>query len=334
LLDVRVPRGHVLRGVDLFWNESKVATLHDPPYVQTINVGSRDQIGYIRAVATLDDGSSSEDTVIVNAPAQLEEVNVHLVELPTTVIAHGRPLNSLDESAFKVFDDGKPVKIAKFERVKDLPLSIGMAIDTSGSMMPRMTEARTSGAAFFRNVMKPGDKAFLVAFNTQPQVVQTWSSKLDDLDTALSKLRAEESTALYDAIVYSLYNFLGVKGQRALVVISDGRDTTSKYTFEQAVEYARRSAVPIYAIAIGVKGTDLEVKHKLARFCSETGGNLYMIESADQLGKIYEDIENELRSQYVIGFYPAEGVKPGGNWHDVTVQVNVGRAKTIRGYYP
>ncbi|HEX7191475.1 MAG TPA: VWA domain-containing protein [Thermoanaerobaculia bacterium] len=333
-LDLRLPKGHSLRGVDLFWNENKVATLMDPPYVQTIDVGHRDQIGYIRAVATLDDGSTSADEVIVNAPAQLEEVNVHLVELPTTVIEHGRPLTTLDESAFKILDEGKAVKLAKFERVKNLPLSLGVAIDTSASMQPRMAEARTSGAEFYKNVMKPGDKAFLVSFNTQPEVVQTWSTKLDELDTALSRLRAEEATSLYDAIVYSLYNFLGVKGQKALIVISDGRDTASKYSFEQAVEYARRSAVPIYAIAVGVTGVDVDVKHKLARFCAETGGNLYVIDSASQLGKIYDDIENELRSQYILGFYPGGDVKPGGQWHNVTVQVTEGRAKTIRGYYP
>jgi Ca-activated chloride channel family protein len=333
-VDLRLPKGRQLRGLDIFWNDAKVATLHGPPYVQTIDVGSADHIGTIRAVATLDDGSASEDEVIINAPAQLEEVNVHLVELPITVLAHGRPLNTLEESAFKVFDEGKPVKLAKFEHVKDLPLSLGLAIDTSGSMQPRMEEARTSAAEFFKDVLKPGDRAFLISFDEQPQVVQTWTPSLDELNAALSKLRAEDSTSLYDAIVYSLYNFLGVKGQKALVVITDGRDTTSKYTFDQAVEYARRSSVPIYAIAIGVKGTDLEVKRELARFCTETGGNLYAIDSASQLGKIYADIENELRSQYLLGFYPAPDVKPGSKWRDVSVQVSQGRAKTIRGYYP
>jgi Ca-activated chloride channel family protein len=233
-----------------------------------------------------------------------------------------------------VLDEGKPVKIAKFEHVANLPLSIGMAVDTSGSMQPRMSEAQKSGAEFFKNVLKPGDKAFLVSFDTQPQLIQKWSTRLGDLNAALSKLRAEESTALYDAIVYSLYNFLGVKGQKALVVITDGADTSSKFTYDQAVEYARRAAVPIYAIAIGMRPTDLDIKYKLAHFCTETGGNMYTIENAVQLGKIYEDIQNELRSQYVLGFYPAEGVKPGSKWREVQVQVGEGRAKTIRGYYP
>ncbi|MGZ7079983.1 MAG: VWA domain-containing protein, partial [Thermoanaerobaculia bacterium] len=231
-------------------------------------------------------------------------------------------------------DEGKPVKLAKFEQVKNLPLSIGMAVDTSGSMQPRMSEAQKAGALFFKNVMKGGDKAFLVSFDTQPQVVQKWSTKLSDVNAGLSKLRAEESTALYDAVVYSLYNFLGVKGQKALVLITDGEDTSSKFTFDQAIEYARRAAVPIYAIGLGIRGTQVDVRYKLGKFCTETGGNVYYIERADELGKIYADIQNELRSQYVLGFYPADGIKPGGKWREVSVQVSEGRAKTIRGYYP
>jgi Ca-activated chloride channel homolog len=335
-MSVKTPEGKQLDKLQLFYNETPVATLYGPPYVQTIDIPQREGVAYLRAVASLKDDPTPpiEDVVMINTPQFMEEVNVHLVELPTTVIANGHPVTTLPESSFKVLDEGKPVKIAKFEHVGNLPLSLGMAVDTSGSMLPRMAEAQKSGAEFFKNVLKPGDKAFLVSFDTQPQLIQKWSPRLGDLNAALSKLRAEESTALYDAIVYSLYNFLGVRGQKALVVITDGRDTSSKFSFEQAVEYARRAAVPIYAIAIGMKSTDIDVKFKLARFCSETGGNMYTIDNAMQLGRIYQDIQNELRSQYVLGFYPAEGIKPGGKWREVSVQVGEGRAKTIRGYYP
>ncbi|MGZ4810032.1 MAG: VWA domain-containing protein, partial [Thermoanaerobaculia bacterium] len=142
------------------------------------------------------------------------------------------------------------------------------------------------------------------------------------------------STALYDAVVYSLYNFLGVKGQKALVLITDGEDTSSKFTFDQAIEYARRAAVPIYAIGLGIRAPQVDVRYKLGKFCSETGGNVYYIDRADELGKIYADIQDELRSQYILGFYPADDVKPGSKWREVTVQVSEGKAKTIRGYYP
>jgi Ca-activated chloride channel homolog len=226
------------------------------------------------------------------------------------------------------------VKISKFEYVKNLPLSLGMAVDTSASMTPRMAEAQKAGAQFFKNVMKTGDKAFLVSFDTQPLMVQKWSPKLADVNAGLSKLRAEEATALYDAIVFSLYNFVGVKGQRALIVITDGRDNSSKFSFDQSIEYARRAAVPIYAVGIGIHASDIDVRYKLGRFCSETGGAMFMIERAEDLNRVYGEIQDELRSQYVLGFYPPEGVKSGDKWREVSVQVSEGKAKTIRGYYP
>ena len=333
---VNVPEGKKLDHVDLFLKDTRVATLYGPPYVQIVDVPQAEGVSYLRAVASLKDETQPpvEDLVMINTPQYMEEVNVHLVELPTTVIRNGHPVNDLPENAFKVLDEGKPVKVTKFEHVTNLPLSIGLAVDTSGSMQPRMSEAQKAGSAFLGNVMRKGDRAFLVSFDTQPQLMQRWSPHLADMNAGLAKLRAEESTALYDAIVYSLYNFLGVKGQKALVLITDGKDTSSKFSFEQAVEYARRAAVPIYAIGIGIRSNEVDTRYKLSKFCSETGGNVYYIEQASDLFRVYGEIQNELRSQYILGFYPPEDVKPGSKWHEVTVQVSEGKAKTIRGYYP
>ncbi len=335
-ISAKAPEGKEIGEVQLYLNETRVATLYSAPYVQTVNIPPTQGVGYLRAVATLKDDPSPpvEDVVMINTPQFMEEVDVHLVELPTTVIANGRPLTTLGESAFKVLDEGKPVKISKFEYVKNLPLSIGMAVDTSGSMQPRMGEAQKAGAQFFQNVMKPGDKAFLVGFDSTPQLVQKWSRQIGDIHASLAKLRAEEYTALYDAVVYSLYNFLGVKGQKALIVVSDGKDTASKFSYDQALEYARRAAVPIYVIGIGIRSSEVDVRYKMGKFANETGGATYYIEKAEDLSRIYADIQNELRSQYVLGFYPPEGVKSGSKWREVSVQVSEGRAKTIRGYYP
>lgn len=335
-LAVNVPEGKKLDHVDLFLNDTRVATMYSAPFVQLVDVPATQGVGYIRAVASLKDEQQPpvEDLVMINTPQYMEEVNVHLVELPTTVIRNGHPINDLPQTAFKVLDEGKPVNVTKFEHVTNLPLSIGLAIDTSGSMQPRMSEAQKAGSEFLQNVMKRGDRAFLVAFDTQPQLIQRWSPQLADMNAGLAKLRAEESTALYDAIVYSLYNFLGVKGQKALVLITDGKDTSSKFSFEQAVEYARRAAVPIYAIGIGIHANEVDTRYKLSRFCTETGGNTYYIDQASDLFRVYGEIQNELRSQYILGFYPPNDVKPGSKWHEVTVQVSEGRAKTIRGYYP
>jgi VWFA-related protein len=209
-----------------------------------------------------------------------------------------------------------------------------MAFDTSGSMRPRLTEAQRAGFQFFRNVLRPGDKAFLTSFDTQVLVVQKWTDALSGLNAALAGLRAEEATALYDAIVYSLYNFKNVKGQRALVVISDGKDTASRFSFDQAVEYARRTAVPIYVIAIGIKTTEVDTRYKMGRFASDTGGDIFYIEKASDLERVYESIHTELRAQYLLGFYPPGDVQPGGKWREVSVKSSQGKARTIAGYYP
>lgn len=336
-IDAKIPEGKTLESVKLYLNETPMATMFDPPFVQTIEIPANLGIGYLKAIATLKDAETIqpvEDMVFINTPEFMEEVDVHLIELPTTVLVKGKPINDLTSSSFVVKDEGKPVKLAKFEQVKNLPLSIGMAVDTSASMRERMAEAQKAGAQFFSNVLKPNDKGFVVSFSTQAALVQKWSRQLSDLNAALGSMRAEESTALYDAIVFSLYNFYGVKGQKALVVISDGKDTASKFTFDQAMEYARRAGVPIYPIALGVSSADFDTRYKLSRFASETGGSVYYIERASDLARIYDDIQNELRSQYLLGFYPPDGVKAGGKWREVVVEVREGKARTIRGYYP
>jgi VWFA-related protein len=335
-MDVSVPEGDQLATVELYWNETRMATLYDAPFVQTIDVPKSDGPGYLRAVATLKDSSAPpvEDVVMINTPAYMEELNVHLVELPTTVLIDGKPSDKLTDKAFKILDEGKPVSIAKFDYVRDLPLSIGMAIDSSGSMENRMLEAQKAGAQFFEKVLRKGDKAFVVSFDEEPRLMQKWSAKTSDVHAALAKVRAEDRTALYDAVVYSLYNFHGVRGQKALVLISDGKDTVSKFTFDQTLEYARRTGVPIYAIGIGIRPNETDVRSKLDRLCRETGGTIYYIEQARDLQRVYDEIQAELRSQYILGFYPAPDIKSGGKWRELTVQASEGKVKTIKGYFP
>ena len=335
-IEPSVPEGKVLERVDLYLNEQKVASMYDAPFIQTVNVPPNNAVGYLRAVASLKDSDATpvEDVVFINTPGFLEQVDVHLVELPTTVLKGGRPLRGLAEASFSVLDEGKPVKISKFEYVTKLPLSIGLAVDTSESMRPRMFEAQKAGSEFFKNILRPGDKAFVVAFSSQPTLVQKWTAKLADLNAGVSSMRAEQATAIFDAVVYSLYNFQGIKGQKALIVLTDGKDTASRFKFEQSLEYARRAAVPIYTIGLGIRPTDIDARFKMGRFSNETGGNVFHIEKASDLQKIYDDIQEELRSQYLIGFYPPEGVKSGSKWRTVTVEAKEGRAKTIRGYYP
>lgn len=335
-VEVRVPDEYSIEKVELFLDEERIAVGYESPLIQTIEIPSSSATRYLRAVATIDDelGSTAEDVVLLNAPDLLEEVDVRLVELPTTVMRGREAVDDLTAAAFTVLDEGVPVTIDKFDYVRDLPLSVGVAIDSSGSMRPRMNEALKTGARFFQRVLKPGDRAFLLAFNDEPQLIQGWTDSLASLTAGLASLDAEEMTALHDAVIHSLYNFQGLRGQKALIVISDGQDTASQFHFDLVVEYARRTGIPIYTIGLGIRRNDVETRAKLNRLASETGAESYFIETASGLGRIFDEIELELRSQYILGFYPSAEARESGKWRSVEVEVDGASAKTVRGYYP
>jgi hypothetical protein len=312
-MDVQVPDGEELASLELFWNNTRLAALYDGPFVQTVEIPATDGVGYLRAVATLKDSTLPpvEDVVMINTPAYMEELNVHLVELPTTVLIDGKPASHLTEKAFKVTDDGKPVSLAKFEYVKNLPLSLGIAIDMSGSMVPRMEEAQKAGAEFCEEIMRRGDKAFLVAFATQPQLVQKWSSRVGDMHAGLAKLRAEQMTALYDAIVYSLYHFQGIRGQKALIVISDGGHGRSSPTTRRSNTRGARWCRSM--VGIGIRGTEMDVR-SLAKLSQERRHGFY-IEAAARLRRH----SGELRSPVHPRLLPSPD-EIGGKWRgDVLV---------------
>ena len=335
-IEPSIPQGRKLRHIEIFVDDQKVATLYAEPFVQTVPIGDASSIVTIRAMATLEDQTIEpvEDLAFINAPDYIEQIQVHLIELPVTVLRDGRPVADLPESAFHLFDQSKPAKIERFEYVRNLPLSIGVAIDTSASMRAQLSKAQDAGADFLGRVLKGGDQAFLIGFDRNVQVLRTWSRDTANLAAGLSSLRAEQTTALYDALIAALYQFQGVRGQRALILLSDGRDTASRFNWDQALGYAKRAGVPIYVIGIGISAVEIDVRPRLTQLAMETGGNVWFIDDATDLGQIYAQIESELRSQYVLAFYPPADAKPGGDWRDLRVAVDGAKAKTIRGYYP
>ena len=144
-------------------------------------------------------------------------------------------------------------------------------------------------------------------------------------------MKAERGTALYDSVVFSLFYFNGIKGQRALLILSDGKDEGSRFTYEEALEYARRAGVTIYAIGLG---KDVDKKH-LSKIAEETGGRSFWVKSAAELSPIYAEIERELRSQYLVAY---QSTNTGEENTFRTVELKVAKpgieVKTIRGYYP
>ena len=332
---VAVPEGKALQKLEFYSNETRVATLYQAPYEQVVPIRDSRSLGYVRVLGTLDDGAVAEDLRYVNAPAYISEVSVDAVELYTTVADKGRPVAGLQASNFKVFEDGVLQKIESFEYVKNLPLSLGVMVDTSASMLESLPEAEQAALAFLDYSVGPKDRALTISFDNEPYLLCKLTNRKEKLSRSLTGLRAEGSTALYDAIIYGLYQFTGVKGKKALVLVTDGKDTASKFDYDTLLEYVRKSGIAIYGIGLKIPTAELEVKHKLSKLAQATGGQTFFIDSVRNLEAVYRQINEELRSQYLLTYYSTNTANKD-KWRNVEVRVEPAKlqARTLSGYYP
>jgi VWFA-related protein len=329
---VQVPEGQIVERVELFFNETRVATLYQEPWAHPIRLPENNEMAYVRAVAYLPDGNSTEDLVFVNSPDYLEEIDVQFVELFASVLDRdGHPVEGLTEADFTPVEDKAPQEIARFEVVKNLPIHAGILLDISASMESSLDQARNAALTFFQEAVQPRDRATLMTFNDRPQLAVKFTNDVNDLAGGLAGLKAERGTSLYDSIVFSLYYFNGVKGQRVLLVLSDGRDENSRFDFEDAADYARRAGVTIYTVAL----RDDAAHKKLSQIAKETGGRAFFIKDPAELPAIYEQIQKELRSRYFIA-YQSNNTTDSKDFREVELKVSRPgvEVKTIRGYYP
>src|SRR4051812_7462390 len=331
--DVSVPDGQTIGRVEFYFNETLVSTVYQPPYQQPILLSKGGELSYVRAVAYLADGNSTENVVFVNAPENMAEVEINYVELYASVLdREKRPVQGLTQKDFAVTEDGVKQEINRFERVTDLPIHAAVTLDISASMEKSLEKARTAALQFLQGTVKPKDRAAVVTFNDHPNLTVKFTNDVPALATGLAGLKAERGTALYDSIIFTLYYFTGIKGQRAMLLLTDGKDEGSRFSFDDAMEYARRAGVTIYAIGLG----DDPDKRKLEKISAETGGRAFFLKSVDELAGIYATIEEELRSQYLIAYQSTNTTSGGNTFRSVDLKVNKPglEAKTIRGYYP
>jgi Ca-activated chloride channel family protein len=282
----------------------------------------------------LPDGNSTEDLVFINAPGELDEVKVQFVELYTSVVDRNeRPLAGLTKEDFQVLEDGRPQELARFERVENLPIHVGVVIDSSASMLGTLDDVRRAALSFFDRAITANDRAAVITFNNFPRLAVELTNDKSALGGALAGLAPEGRTALYDSLMFSLYYFASIKGQRAILLLSDGRDEASRFNFEQTLDYARRAGITIYTI--GLQLGDLGARTKLSRLATETGGSSYFISDLAELELIYTAIERELRSQLLLA-YQSKNTSDDGQFRRIEVKVDRPGAtvKTLAGYYP
>lgn len=336
--EVAIPDDRRVETVDFLLNDELISRLTKGPWRTDIDLALKEaeETTYLTVIATLDNGERAEAVRFLNSPQHSEAVEVNLVEMLVTVLdGSNRPVLGLEREEFEVFEDGRPQEIDRFELVDDLPLSIGITIDTSSSMATALPEAQKAAIGFLGDVMEPKDKAFLVSFAGEPALIMPPTDDLVAVERALSELKSVGWTALHDAIVTSLYYFRGFRGQRALILLSDGDDSASHFAFREALEYASRSGVVIYTVGLGVSPLKAGIRKKLGRLAEETGGRSFYIQQAEELSQVYKTIEEELRSQYFVA-YNSDNPAGEGEFRTIELKVRDGRLKsrTLRGYHP
>jgi len=332
--DVAVPEEQKVESVEFKVNDATVARLTEPPWQTPIEVPPGDGTAWVSVTARLEDGTQAEDVRFLRSPNNLEEMDVDLVELYASVTdGSGHFLRGLEAKDFEVLEDGKPQTLSRFEVVETFPITLGFLIDTSTSMADSLVEAQRAAADLLSHLMTPRDRAFAVGFSTFPYVVISPTDDASGVAQALEGVKAMGRTSFYDALITGLYYFRNTKGQRALIVLTDGDDTASLSSWTQALEYTKRSGVVVYPIGLGIGVLSLNARSKLEALAQETGGRVFFIQHADELGTVYGQIEDELRSRYYLAFNSNRKEEATG-FRPIEVKVHKGRARTARGYYP
>jgi Ca-activated chloride channel family protein len=278
-------------------------------------------------------------------PQQVFRSGVDVVSLNVTVSdAQHRFNTTLEQSDFTVMEDGVRQDLLFFSRT-NLPIALSLLIDTSASMEERLQVAQNAAIGFAQRI-RAHDLAQVVDFDSRVEVVQDFTADKAALEAAIRSTASGGSTSLYNAVYIALRELKKMKAKaseelrrEAIVLLSDGEDTTSLVSFEEVMELVKRSETTIYTIGLQprdptyVKGYR-EAEFVLRQFAQETGGRSFFVQKAEELSGAYGQIADELSSQYTLGYASKNG-KRDGAWRRVQVQVTAGSgtARTKRGYY-
>ncbi len=283
-------------------------------------------------------------------PAQIR-VQVNLVNLFATVRdRHKAIVTGLKQDDFQVYEDGQLQKITNFSAVSDLPITLGILIDTSGSESYTLPAEKQAASQFLRRVMRKGDLSMVMSFDTDVDLLADFTADHGRLDRAINRAEINApgsasiiaqgplptsgsgGTDFYDAIYLAAHDKLaGEAGRKAIVVLTDAEDTGSKTSLQDAIETAQRTDTVIHILLVAADGGDRDVAKKLTE---ETGGRMIVVRSQKNLEQAFDQISEELRNQYTIGYVPTNKTHDG-SYRKIEVKMKNKdySALTRRGYY-
>ena len=297
----------------------------------------------VGALAVAVSGQQQTPPADPNAPQQPAfRAGVDVVSLNVTVTDRSaRFVTDLSQESFQVYEDGVLQDITYFGR-QQLPIALALLVDTSASMDEEMATAQEAAIGFAQR-LNPDDLAEIIDFDSRVDILQAFTNDIDLLERAIRQTSAGGSTSLYNALYISLKEIgkapLRVEDVRreAIVVLSDGEDTSSLVTFEEVLDLAKRSETAIYSIGLTIDegGSGFrEADFVLRQLAQETGGRAFFPDDADDLASIYELISDELSNQYSLGYVSANPLR-NGRWRRIVVRVDRDDvfARTKQGYF-
>ena len=300
-----------------------------------------------RSAVALVDADRPQAAAAPQAPAKptVFRAGVELVSLNVTVVdSQARYVTDLEQADFSVFEDGAKQELTFFNRT-NLPIALSLLIDSSASMEQRMEHAQEAAIGFAKRI-RGQDLAQVVDFDSRVEIKQGFTSKIEELEAAIRSTSPGGSTALHNAVYISLKELAKVRAKnpdeirrQAIVVLSDGEDTSSLVSFEEVLELAKRSETAIYTIGLQPRETSAlrgfrEAEFVLRQLAQETGGRAFFAQKIEDLKDVYAQIADELSSQYSMG-YASKNPRRDGAFRRLVVQVSRPNttARTKRGYY-
>jgi len=305
----------------------------EPPYECYHDFEGETRSWVIEAKAIAPDGTSSTSTVVTRKLEinYREEVDRVVVAVSATN-SDNKFVEGLQKGDFVLEEDKAPQTILEFG-VENRPITLGVLIDTSGSMKEEIGAVQEAAKDFVAT-LRPEDRAFIVDFDENVFLLQDLTSDHALLQQAIEGTDAEGGTALYDALYVSYDKMKPIVGRKAIVALTDGEDTNSSFSFKRVLELTRTHDVIVYAIGLGTSIMDISMRSSFKQIADDSGGRAFFPRSAEDLADVYHQIAEDLRSQYFLT-YSTSNRDFDGKWREISVEcskpdVNL---KTRRGYY-
>ncbi|HEU5180251.1 MAG TPA: VWA domain-containing protein [Candidatus Polarisedimenticolia bacterium] len=332
--EVKASDPSAVEKVEFYVDDKLIFIDKEPPYSCFYDFGTDPRSYVLKAKATHKEGVTVTATVITRRVFLNYQVNVNRVVLFATAQDTDRHfVLDLKREDFKVEEDDKVQNILDFNR-EEKPVVMCLLLDSSGSMQGRMDKVHIAAGKFIDS-LKPEDHALVIDFDEKVFLLQDFTDDRKALKEAIDSTTAEGGTALYDAVYAAFRKLKDRTGRRAIVILSDGEDTNSKFSFQRVLEAAKTNEVMIFSIGLGVSFLDVATHSVLKNLAEETGGRAFFPGKVEDLEEVYQQIAEELRSQYYIAYSPSND-DWNGKWRKIKLTSPQHKSLDIRtrkGYY-